>query len=696
MDKLPYTVEGEEGQEVRAESKYEGEPITGTTPILTMTDEELTETEQEQLLAQIGTERSAAKDHLLSKLEDYYQILRIYNNRRRKKDKAGEPLLFTIHQSLLAALTDDRMTVNFGGIEEGDDEIAENLQTTAEYDYDLMGKPMIDYFWNWNTLLYGKACVLMVDFDRDRMCPMPRVLDPLSLLRDPKATVVNKCNFGRPARYIGWESEVTKYELDKTKDVFSNLDELVPSRSALSSSDTLRRAKQERDQAQNRNTVESEKSSSDTKYSEENNWNTEYTVLEWFTHFKGKKCFVTVGNDGALLLRYRVIEGDEFPIVDKSCYPSSNDWDGTSLGDLLEDKQRMKAILLNLGIEQARSDAYPVSIYDKNKITTPSDLRTRKRRAIPIDGPVGNQVIMPITKNSPNMGLYNYIFNALDYSSQRATATPELQQGVISKDARTLGELNLVAAKVDTRYSLMSKLFSIAEKKFWEYYYALLKIHMKDDIDKKVIRIAGELNAYPVRTFTRSNLITTVDPDISIVSKTLSDAQRIKALQNYAQVYAVAKQSPDSNKRYADIKLIRLAGLGKDEVDSLYPPTDEEMLAIDQNMLLNQNKLPSIKVTDDHYLHILMHNKASDTSAKRSHILAHRYAMKYLRETQGAVTSPGLGIGMGVPAQGEEEEMAEDMSPEQRGSAPSQQAPQSGAMSEEGAGMNELSSQGEQ
>lgn len=692
MNNAPYTVEGEEGVEIRAKEEYKGEPVTGTTPILTMTDEDLTQEEQEQLITQVKSEYNAGKDHLLAKLNDYYQILRIYNNRRRKKDKVGEPLLFTVHQSLLAALTDDRMTVNFGGIETGDDEVAENLQTVAEYDYDLMGKAMLDYFWNWNTLLFGRACVLMADFDRDRMCPNPKLLDPLSLLRDPKGTVVNKSNFGRPVRYIGWETEVTKYELNQMSDDLMNLELLIPSQSALGSSDLLRRAKQERDQAQNRNSTELEKNTSDTKYVDETNWNTEYTVLEWFTHFKGRKCFVMLGNDQEIILRYRVIEGDEFPIVDKACYPSAHDWDGTSLGDLLEDKQRMKAILLNLGVEQARLDAYPVTIYDKNKIDTPSDLRTRKRRAIPVDGVVGNQVIMPITKNSPNMGLYNYIFNALDYSAQRATATPELQQGVISKDARTLGELNLVAAKVDTRYSLMSKLFAISEKKFWQYYYALLKINMKDDIDKKIVRIAGELNAYPVRTFTKSNLIATVDPDITIISKTLSDAQRIRSLQNYSQVYAVVRQSPDSNKRLADINLLKYSGLSKDVIDALYPPTDEEMLATDQNMLLNQDKLPKIAITDDHYLHILIHNKASDTPAKKAHILAHRLAMKKIREMQGEVTSQGLGIGTSMPVEGGQDQMSETTSSNE----PSQQAMQGSNMADQGGAMMEVSNQGEQ
>jgi hypothetical protein len=54
-------------------------------------------------------------------------------------------LLFTIHQTVLASLYSDRLSVEFNGREEGDEETAENLNSLANYDYDEMEKDSIDY-----------------------------------------------------------------------------------------------------------------------------------------------------------------------------------------------------------------------------------------------------------------------------------------------------------------------------------------------------------------------------------------------------------------------------------------------------------------------------------------------------------------------------------------------------------------------
>jgi len=43
-------------------------------------------------------------------------------------------------------------------------------------------------------------------------------------------------------------------------------------------------------------------------------------------------------------------------------------------------------------------------------------------------------------------------------ASQKATATPDIQQGANSEEKRTATELNLQSAKVDTRYSLSAKI----------------------------------------------------------------------------------------------------------------------------------------------------------------------------------------------------------------------------------------------
>ena len=71
--------------------------------------------------------------------------------------------------------------------------------------------------------------------------------------------------------------------------------------------------------------------------------------------------------------------------------------------------------------------------------------------------------LVPMLKARPNMGLLDFIYTSLDVSAQKATATPEIQQGALSDKDRTLGELNLISSNVDTRYSLSAKVFGWSE-----------------------------------------------------------------------------------------------------------------------------------------------------------------------------------------------------------------------------------------
>jgi len=74
------------------------------------------------------------------KLDEWAVRLKLYNNQKRDKETIGDPLLFTIHQTVLASLYSDRLGVDFLGREAGDEETAENLNAMAEYDYDEMEK----------------------------------------------------------------------------------------------------------------------------------------------------------------------------------------------------------------------------------------------------------------------------------------------------------------------------------------------------------------------------------------------------------------------------------------------------------------------------------------------------------------------------------------------------------------------------
>ena len=255
--------------------------------------------------------------------------------------------------------------------------------------------------------------------------------------------------------------------------------------------------------------------------------NAQYDITLWNTHFEMegavKKVKVWLANERTKVIGLQVVKTDYWPIIDRPLYPTSHDWDGTSIPDLVEDKQRARAVAQNLGLDAMRADLYPMYIYDSNKITNRKDLEFDFNKFVPIDAQnksVGD-AIMPLSKARPNMDLLNFIYTSLDVSAQKATATPELQQGAMSSQQRTLGELNLIASKVDTRYSLSAKVFGWSEKRFWLQWYRLYKDNFTENIDKKVLRLVGAFGA-KWRPLGKDNIIAKVDPDVKIESQVLS------------------------------------------------------------------------------------------------------------------------------------------------------------------------------
>src|SRR4030042_3472268 len=121
----------------------------------------------ESIIAQVQNEYTKAWKHQKPKKDEAEVRLKLYNNQRREKKSVGDTTLFTIMQTVLASLYQDRLAVTFSGREEGDEEVAENLNAMAEYDYEEMEKAVIDYSWLWDTLFFGRGYVDLSEFERD-------------------------------------------------------------------------------------------------------------------------------------------------------------------------------------------------------------------------------------------------------------------------------------------------------------------------------------------------------------------------------------------------------------------------------------------------------------------------------------------------------------------------------------------------
>ena len=584
-------------------------------------EQKIIDNDYSSLIQQIETEYQLGLQFIQERWDEWIIRLQLYNNQRRDKTAIGDPLMFTIHQTILASLYDDRLQMKFSGRTGGDIGVAENLNYLAEYDYENMEKDMLDYAWDWDATFFGRGLVLFNEFSKkDDNTPIPEVLDPMTFIRDPRATSVQGDKKGRNSlRFCGREIRLTKREMTEESGYF-NTDNI----SAKGTDDDriFDKNRKARAIAQGMADV--------SKFDSLTGENADYPILEWFTWDKGQLVLVGLANDRKEVVRYKKLGKIAIPIIDRSIYPMSHSWDGTSIPDLTEDKQRARATMENVALEGIKAGQYPMHLYDSNKIKNKAQLeRYELNKWIPVDGaPSGT--IEQVQRQQVKQDV-QWIMGVLDNSAQRATSTPETQQGMISGGRTSATETSIAAQKVDTRYSLSAKIFGWSEKRFWRQWYGLYKTHFKSNIDEKIVRITGSMgDAW--RPLTRDNIIAEVDPDVKIESTIISEAKRAERLNSFGQVMGLMSDDPTVNRRYGQKHLAYLSGLKTEEVNSLLPPTIDEMEAEQENKLLNDNKPARVTMTQDHQVHLMIHSKANATNATNAHIASHKMALMMARE----------------------------------------------------------------
>lgn len=577
-------------------------------------EDDLAKRDFSSLIEQIQSEYNVAWWFIKPKWDEWALRLKLYNNQKRDKDAVGDNTLFNIFQTVLASLYADQLQAAFIPRESGDEETAENLDVTAEYDHEEMEKDMLDYEWDFEAMFFGRGLACFMEFDREAMVPSPEIWHVMTVLRDPAATSVNGNRKGKGrARFLGREIRMTKDEMDDL-DVYFNFKDLKPDGTSTKSlvDENMRIM------------AEAAGLSDVSKFSTLKGDNASMRLVEWFTMWKGQRVFVTLADDMKRVVRFEVLESKDIPIIDRSIYPMPNSWDGVSIPDLVEDKQRGRAVATNLALKGVKASLHPMYLYDQNKIKNRADLNFEFNKFVGVNGnPAG--AVTPMQKDTVKQDA-QWILETLSQNAELATATPDIKQGARPAEGGTATRDALVDKGSDTRYSLSAKVFGWSEKRFWKQWYRLYKDHFTDGIDEKSVRITGALGA-KWRPFTRQNLIANTDPDVKIESRILSEARRandLRTFQSYMQYLAAA---PNANLLFAIRYMGKLSGLKKDIIDRLLPPTIEEMRAEEENELLRNGEKVEVLPTDDHQTHLAIHNKMEDTPAKFAHMNAHKRAM---------------------------------------------------------------------
>jgi len=568
--------------------------------------------------------------HIKPKWDEWALRLKLYNNQKRDKESVGDTTMFSVFQTVIASLYEDRLTVTFSPRESGDDEVAENLTISAEHDYDLMEKDMIDYEWDWEAAFFGRGLLCTMEFDRDTMTPAPVVWSAMTVVRDPEATSVNGDRKGRgKSRFIYREVRYTKQDF-KDNEAYFDYDTLKPSGTNDSKSPV---------DEYMRLTAEAAGLGDTLKHANVDGETATYRVREGFTWHNGSLVFVTFADEGRRVIRYDTLSRKTMPIVDRVLFPIPNNWDSVSIPDLVEDKQRARAVALNLSLKEVKAGLHPMYLFDKTKIDERTDFNFAFNKFIGVKGDPSGAVV-PMMKDRVKQDV-SFIMDTLDIGAQRATGTPDIKQGARPDNEGTATRDALVSQGSESRYGLAARVFGWSEKRFWQEWYAALDEHMDgDDIDKKMARIVGALGA-AWREFKRADLITeSLTPDIKIESKRVADAKRFNEAQLFRDYIKMAAADQGIQLTFALRHYGKLIGLKTDIIEQMLPPSIEELRAEDENKTIIDGKKALVLPEDDHYMHMHIHNKLPDTAEKIAHINAHKKALVLQKMRPDLVPQP--------------------------------------------------------
>lgn len=599
-------------------------------------EEKIVGMNKSEILTQIAQEVKLATDFVAPRRQQFRDRIALYNNQRKQRDKIGILTLYTTINTLLAVNYTDEMTVEFTGRNFSDSQFSENINNVAKFDQEEMNMPEINYFTQWDRFFYGVGLRDISTYNLVTNTPIVKSLSPLAWLPDPRGGVSENGGYG--GRFYGFEVDRAKDEMTEEKGFFNTQDIAVstpnPEQQATRSAEN---------EAHGLNGGDNE-----TLLKNKNVYQ-----IDWFTTLKNEtggysKYLVTISSDCKEMYRLEKLKAiteeeklDEclvpWPLITNYYSPQRNNPFGTSVGDLVEDKQRAKSVLANLRISKEKAALYPMYLYNTQAIRNRRDLDFGFNKAVAVNLPKdGNlkDVLLPIAKDHNNAGTFAQE-QSLDAEANLSTGADSMRAGVMDSQKNTATEVQQVTLNAQTRFLLGYRINVWGEKQFWRLWYRTHRQYFARS-QKKVIRLQS---GFGVRftTITRKDFITVQDPDVSIVSKTELASRKDKEKQAFGAIIPLILQDPSKpevTRNFAMRYLLKLNEVPPDVINVLAPDSPDEQRAHMENELLSRNMTATLDIQDDHLSHMVIHSASEDTNAKFAHIEAHRQA--YIQSGQKA------------------------------------------------------------
>lgn len=514
--------------------------------------------------------------------------------------------MLTLFDRIMSVVYDDKLQVKFLPSQGITQEQINSYNILAQSDYQEMGKAKLDYDWTWDTLFFGRGFMETSRFNMKRKIMQPQVINPLVMFYDPYMEDVQDWRY-----YCKWitKSKSDLILLQKAGVIAQsiNIDTLSSGIEPY-----LWQYKIVRDQARDGVAPPIDPVDSDV-----------FQILEFYgTNDEGKKCVYWVDklfskilyeseldfDDGDEIITpdgEGVSKGSNWPIVVKESFRVPHSSLPISVADLLEDKHRAKAVLLNLAYISAKDQANPLYLYNPDKVKDVSQFLSRQvNQHIPVEDV--DKAVAPMRKaEAMSPELMNFI-RMLDSEAEQPVGAGRPMAG--QTGARQTATLAAIEQQLnDITLSLQGKVMQFGEKEFWGQWFHRYAKHAKE-LDTKMANIVG-VKGVDTQIIDFKDFNTDYPPGVWVYSSKEAENKELTKRRDFMQLYPNLLQSldPDGLRNFNKHVFFPLFLEDPSLVEVIFPDTMDEINAEAENEQLKDNMMPDVKETDNHITHIYTH-----------------------------------------------------------------------------------------
>jgi len=591
----------------------------------------------DEILQQVQAEYQSGYDAVSAKRTLFRERLKLYWN-VWEEDKIYVRLIYTTMRTLVALSHKDTPTVKFMGRQIWDDSRAKNLERLKDFDYEEMWLSEKKYWVQRHKYFYWTGIEVSDWYDKVTQTPKVRSISPLSWIPDPNydpntwyafhwfETVANRSALTHANWYFNTWALKTDKEIEVQKYIEMNLAEERWMEDIMND-----------DYMKNHRKLSTSAS----------NWhwkNTKYSLYQHYTTLSNwKKYILTLANERWLLIRIQEIlpvfdeekkdpSKVEFPVVIRNWSPVPWDPFGISVPDLLEDKQKMKQLFLNLNRIKAENEAlWDIFFYDPDIVENIDDIKMPSIWPKFVEADLTRWTPMvEANKSRVKPDAYN-MPDILERQWFSDIGIDEASLWFSPTSARTATEHQRVQQNANLRLELWNRINKIAEKKFRKVLRYRMYVQYFNSKSMKIVYINNWVGLVPSELF-KNDFITSSDINVKVMWDQESEEIRAKETALYMANLPMILNNPalsQASKNFAQRRVLVLWGMKEETANIVIPEIPEETQAKLDLELLNRNE-DVAEVTDmneDHMAYIIIYWQALDTKAKFKAIEARKKAL---------------------------------------------------------------------